>query len=72
MNNYEKLKKQIEFETKCCIDEINRNNPDYDKMPYDITLINFVGDYGYLDMYDRGCLFAYLSIKSAIDKLEKG
>ena len=71
MNNYERLKEQVEFETKCCIDSINRMNPDYDAIPYDITLTDFIGDYGYIDMYDRGTLFAYLSIKSAIEKIEK-
>lgn len=71
MTKYEKLKKQIEFETKCVIDDINgRNGEEYGKMPYDITLVQFIGDYGYVDMYDRGALFAYLSIKSKIDTIE--
>lgn len=70
--NYEELKNQIEFETKTLIENINhRYEDEYGiKMPKNLTLVDFVGDYGYIDMYDRGCLFAYLSIKSFIEKLE--
>lgn len=73
MTKYEKLKKQVEFETRCIIDDINaRHSSEYDKIPYNINLKNFIGDYGYIDMYDRGALFAYLSIKSAIETIEEG
>ena len=69
---YEKLKSQIEFETKCLIDNLNnRYSEEYAvTIPEDITLGNFIGDYGYIDMYDRGSLFAYLSLKSTIEMLE--
>ena len=71
MTKYEKLKKQIEFETKALIDDINgRNGEEYGNIPYDISLVRFIGDYGYVDMYDRGALFAYLSIKSMIGMIE--
>lgn len=71
MTKYEKLKKQIEFETKGVIDDINgRYGEEYGNIPYNITLIEFIGDYGYVDMYDRGTLFAYLSIKSKINMIE--
>jgi len=71
MTKYEKLKKQIEFETKCIIDDINeRNGEEYGNIPYDISLVGFIGDYGYIDMYDRGALITYLSIKSTINRIE--
>lgn len=71
MTKYEKLKKQIEFETKCIIDDINgRNGEEYGNIPYDVSLARFIGDYGYVDMYDRGALFAYLSIKSTIETID--
>lgn len=73
MTKYEKLKKQVEFETRCIIDDINAiHSSEYDKIPYDINLTKFIGDYGYINMYDRGALFAYLSIKSAIETIEEG
>ena len=72
MNKYKKLKQQVNFEIECCIDDINRSNPESKQIPYDITLVKFIGDYDHIDMYDRGCLYAYLSIKSAIDHIEKG
>ena len=70
--NYEKLKHQIEFEIQALIDSINnRYSDEYCvTIPDDITLGNFIGDYGYIDMYDRGSLFAYLSLKSTIEMLE--
>ena len=72
MTKYEKLKKQIEFETKALIDDINyRYSDEYDiVMPHDLTIIDIIGEYGYIDMYERGALFAYLNIKSTIEKLE--
>ena len=68
---YETLKEQIEFETKCLIDSINsRYGSSYGRIPEDITLGNFIGDYTHIESYDRGSLFAYLSLKSTIDIIE--
>lgn len=71
MNKYKKLKQQIEFEIKCCIDEINESNPESKQIPDDISLVKFIGDYDHIDMYDRGCLYAYLSMRSAIKHIEE-
>ena len=71
MTKYETLKEQIEFEAKCLIDNINsRYRTEYGEIPYDVTLTKFIGDYTWIESYDRGSLFAYLSIKSTIDMIE--
>ena len=73
MDKYTELKNQVEEELKWCIESIEENHSGYG-IPENLTLSDFVGNnfYSNLTLYERGMLFAYLSIKSKIDSLEKG
>ena len=77
MDKYEKLKSQVLDECKWCIDGINKAHPfeaylDM-RVPEGITIVDFVGnpDYNYLTDYEKGMLFAYLSLKSTVIQIEK-
>ena len=70
-DKYRELKEQCEMELKWTIDSINENHEAFD-LPYDLTLVKFIGTTdNHLTEYERGMLFAYLSIKSKIDSLEE-
>ena len=70
-DKYSELKEQCEFELMWAIDSINENHEGLD-LPNDIKIVNLIGNNDWnLTEYERGMLFAYLSIKSKIDYLEE-
>ena len=73
MDKYTELKNQVKTEIKWLIESIEENHGGYG-IPENLTLTDFVGNDFYcgLTHYERGMLFAYLSIKSKIDSLEEG
>lgn len=72
MDKYTELKEQVEQELKWCIESIEENHSGYG-IPENLTLSDFVGNsnFDFLNGFERGMLFAYLSIKSKIDSLEE-
>ena len=74
---YRELKGQCERELKWAIQSINENvgmvvPHGGIKLPEKLTLSEFIGNKDYqLTDYERGMLFAYLSIKSTIDSIEE-
>ena len=68
MDKYTELKEQVLNELKWAIENINESS-DF-QISEDITLVDFIGRVK-IDPYQRGLLFAYLSIKSKIDSLEE-
>ena len=72
MDKYTELKDQVKTEIKWIIESIEENHGGYG-IPENLTLTDFVGNdfYSGLTYYERGMLFAYLSIKSKIDSLEE-
>lgn len=72
MDKYTELKEQVNEELKWCIESIEENHSGCG-IPENLTLSDFVGNPNYqnLTYYERGMLFAYLSIKSKIDSLEE-
>ena len=71
MDKYEKLKSQILRETKWCIQNIDENHGGIG-LPENLSFSDFIGNNDYpMDEYERGMLFAYLSLKSEIEAIEK-
>lgn len=67
MDKYTELKEQVLNELKWLIEDINEMSDV--NISEDITLVDFIGKVR-IDPYQRGMLFAYLSIKSKIDSIE--
>lgn len=72
---YEQLRDQVIMETRWAIDSIKENHPDVDGLAIDMDkmdLIKFIGNPELKDIsdYERGMMFAYLSIMSKIRALE--
>ena len=73
MDKYEELKKQVELEAKFAIDFVRGHHPGCCIPDDSEGLISFIGGgEGNLDGFERGMLFAYMSIKHKIDSLEEG
>lgn len=72
MSKYEELKEQVLEETSWAIDSINENHAYGPQIPEKIDLVEFIsGKYDFLTQYERGMLFAYLSMKSKVDSMEE-
>lgn len=77
MDKYKELKQQVEDELSWCIEAINEKyccgSSGLPEIPKDISLADFIRNmkYEFLNQYERGMLFAFLSIKSKIDSLEE-
>ena len=68
-SKYDELKQQCEMELEWTINSIRENHEGL-YIPDGLTLIDFIGKDWNLTEYERGMLFAYLSIKSKIDYME--
>ena len=71
MDKYTDLRDQVINETRWCIDSILENHPGI-KIPVDYHISDFIGNpvYARLTDYERGMMFAYLSMMSKIKALE--
>ncbi len=72
MGKYEELKEQVLTEIQWLIDDIN-NELGLELKAEELTLDKYIGNESLMgvNLYQKGMLFAYLSIKSKIDSLEE-
>lgn len=72
MDKYTELMHQVICETRWCKESIMFNHPNMKYIPIDLHLVDFIGNEDYKDLtdYERGMLFAYLSIMSKIRAME--
>ena len=72
-NKYQELKEQIIFETNCAIKEINEANEynSSDVIPENVSFNDYTQLSFQASEFNRGMLFAYMSIKEFLDRQEE-